>query len=101
LTLKCQFRSGQAALFGEEPQAGGTRRYRVSDRSTWGPTTTTLVLAAAQARAVALTGRIALVCADDGTSVTVASIPAGGFTVEVDVPASWTTQLQSLLNRHG
>jgi len=92
---------GQAPLFGDEPQPGGSRRYRVSDGSTWGPATTTLALAAAQARAVALTGRSALVWADDGTSVTVTSIPAGGFAIDTDVPVAWAAHCRSLLDRHG
>jgi hypothetical protein len=101
LTLKCQFRWGQPPMFGSEPQVPGCRRYRVSDGSTWGPTSTSLALAAAQARAVALTGRSALVWADDGTSVTVTSTPGVGFTVEADVTVAWATHCRTLLDCHG
>ena len=99
--MRCQFRWGQPTLFGTGNTAGHPRRYRVSDGCTWGPSTTALALAAAQARAVALTGRAALVWADDGTSVTVTSTPAAGFAVAADAPVPWASQCQSLLDRHG
>jgi hypothetical protein len=99
--LPCQFRWGQATLFGSGSAPGHPRRYRVCDGSSWGPATTSLALAVAQARAVALTGRAALVWADDGTSVTVTSTPGGGFAVEAAAPVAWATHCRSLLDRHG
>ena len=100
MTLTCQFPWGQTTLFGTD--AGSRpRRYRVFDGRSWGPSTTALPLAAAQARAVALGGRTALVWADDGTGVTVTSTPAGGFAVEASASATWAPHCQTLLDRHG
>lgn len=99
MTPKRQFRWGQVSLFSTE-QADDSRRYRVFDGTTWGPATTSLPLAAAQARAVALTGRRAVVWADDGTGVTVTHRPLG-FALNADGPVSWAAQCRFLLDRHG
>ena len=101
LTVTCQFGWGQAQLFPEGQVAGGPRRYRVFDCSTWGPTTTSLTLATAQARAVALTGRSALIWSDDGTGVTVTRTSPGRFDVAVYGAPSWAELCRSLLDRHG
>ena len=101
VTLPCQFRWGQGALFGTGRFSGHPVRYRVADGCTWGPSTTSLALATAQARAVVLAGRAALVWADDGTSVTVTWTPAAGFAVVTSGPVPWASACQSLLDRHG
>jgi hypothetical protein len=100
-TVKCQLRWGQAQLFPEDRQPGGPRRYRVFDCSTWGPATASLTLATAQARAVALTGRSALIWSDDGSGVTVTRTSPGGFDVAVYGTPSWAELCRSLLDRHG
>lgn len=99
--MKCQLRWGQAQLFPEDRQPGGPRRYRVFDCSTWGPATTSLALATAQARAVALTGRSALIWSDEGTGVTVTRTSPGRFDVAVYGAPSWAELCRSLLDRHG
>jgi hypothetical protein len=99
LTLQRQTGWGQTALFAGETPAG-PRRDRVFDGAHWGPATTSLALAAAQARAVALGGRSALLWAEDGTGVTVAATGAG-FLVTADVCVPWAATCGSLLNRHG
>jgi hypothetical protein len=99
LTPQRQFRWGQAPLFVADA-ADGSRRYRVFNGATWGPATTSLTLAVAQARAVVLTGRRALVWADDGTGV---SLTHGrlGFALNADGPVTWAAQCRFLLDRHG
>jgi hypothetical protein len=101
LTLTCQFPWGQPTLFEDATGKERPRRYRVCDGRSWGAPTTALSLAAAQARAVALGGRTALVWADDGTGVTVTSTPGGGFAVEATANTSWALPCQTLLDRHG
>ena len=101
LTLPCQFRWGQGALFGTVGSSAQPVRYRVCDGCAWGPSTTSLPLATAQARAVVLAGRAALVWSDDGTSVTVTWTPAAGFAVVTSGPVPWASACQSLLDRHG
>lgn len=99
LTPKRQSRWGQPPLFSADPP-DGSRRYRVFDGTTWGPATTSLPLAAAQARAIALMARRALVWADDGTNVTVTHSPLG-FALDANGPVSWAAQCRFLLDRHG
>jgi len=101
LTVKCQFRWGQSQLFPGGQAPGGARRYRVFDCSTWGPPTTSLTLATAQARAVALTGRSALVWSDDGGGVTVTRTSPGTFDVAVYGTPTWAGLCRTLLDRHG
>jgi|SRR5581483_6016366 len=101
LTVKCQLRWGQAQLFPDAREPGGPRRYRVFDCSTWGPATTSLTLATAQARAVALTGRSALIWSDDGSGVTVARTDRGTFDVAAYVAPCWAELCRTLLSRHG
>lgn len=96
--MPCQFRWGQALLVGTEADPGRHRRYRVSNGSTSRPPTAALPLATAQARAVPLTSRPALVWADDGTDVTVTSTPAGAA-VDTDDRVPWATACQSRLDR--
>lgn len=93
--MTCQFPWGQTTLFEADAGIGRRRRYRVWDGRSWGPPTTALSLATAQARAVALGGRTALVCADDGTGVTVTSTPAGGFAVEASANTTWARPCQN------
>ena len=100
MTLQRQLRWGQAALFANDATGSPTRRYRVFDGIAWGQTTTSLPLAVAQGRAVALRGATAVLCADDGTAVTVAR-GSGGFVVASDHPVPWASQCRSLLDRHG
>ena len=85
-------------LFETKADLGRHRRYRVSNGSTLRPPTAALPIATAQARAVPLTGRPALVWADDGTSVTVTSTPAG-VAVDTDDRVPWATACQSRLDR--
>jgi hypothetical protein len=99
LTPQRQTRWGQSALFAGEIPAG-PRRYRVFDGAHWRPATTSLALAAARARAVALGGRSVLLWADDDTGVTVAAT-GEGFLVTTEAPVSWATTCRSLLDRHG
>lgn len=99
--VKCQLRWGQAQLFPGDHKPGGARRYRVFDCSTWGPATTSLTLATAQARAVALTGRSALIWSDDGSGVTVTRTDPGRFAVAVFGGAPWAELCRNLLDRHG
>lgn len=101
LTVKCQNRWGQTLLFAKDRPLVA-RRYRVFDGETWGPATASLALAAAQARAVALGGRVALLWADDGgIGITVTWNTADGFSLAVDAPVAWAEHCRSLLNRHG
>lgn len=99
--MKCQNRWGQTLLFaGSQPV--GVRHYQVFDGTTWGPTTASLALAAAQARAVALGGGAALLWADgDAIGVTVTWTAANGFTLAAEAPVAWAAHCRSLLNRHG
>jgi hypothetical protein len=99
--VKCQSRWGQPQLFRNGLAKPGERRYRVWDGATWGAPTTGLALAAAQARAVAVTGVPALVWADDGTSATVTLTLGGGLAVESDPQVAWANQCRTLLDRHG
>jgi hypothetical protein len=99
--MKCQLRWCQAQLFPEGRPPGGSRRYRVFDCSTWGPATTSLALTTAQARAVALTGRSALIWSDDGTGVTVTRSGPDRFDVVVYGAAPWAELCRTLLDRHG
>jgi hypothetical protein len=101
LTVEWQLRWGQAQLFPDDREPGGPRRYRVFDCATWGPATTSLTLATAQARAVALTGRSALIWSDDGSGVTVTRAGPGGFHVVVYGGAPWAEPCRNLLDRHG
>lgn len=101
MTLTCQLPWGQTTLFETTAKTNRPRRYRVCDGRSWGPPTTALSLATAQARAVALTGRTALVWADDGTGVTVTSTPGGRFAVEASPDAPWASHVQILLDSHG
>jgi hypothetical protein len=100
LTLQRQLRWGQTALFGLDATGSTTRRYRVFDGIAWGQATTSLPLAVGQARAVALRGATAVLCADDGTAVTVAR-RSEEFVVGSDHPVPWASQCRSLLDRHG
>ena len=100
MTLQRQLRWGQAALFAPEVTGSATRRYRVFDGIAWGQATTSLPLAVGQARAVALRGATAVLCADDGSAVTVAR-RSEGFVVASDHPVPWASQCRSLLDRHG
>lgn len=90
---------GQGLLFAADP-TDGLFHYRVFDGIAWGPATTSLTLAVAQARAIALSARTAVVWADDGTSVTVHRHPPG-FAVTAEPPPSWAAGCQLLLDRHG
>jgi hypothetical protein len=99
--VKCQFRWGQAQLFPDGQAPGAARRYRVFDCSTWGPATTSLTLATAQARAVALAGRSALIWSEDGNGVTVTRTSPGRFDVTVYGAAPWAELCRTLLDRHG
>lgn len=101
MTVECQFRWGQSQLFPEGQGPGGPRPYRVFDCSTWGPPTMSLTLATAQARAVALTGRSALIWSDDSCGVTVTRTAAGRFEVAVYGAAPWAELCRTLLDRHG
>jgi hypothetical protein len=100
VTLQRQLRWGQTALFASDATGSATRRYRVHDGNAWGQATTSLPLAVAQARAVALRGATTLLWADDGTAVTVTRSPEG-FVVASDHPVPWASQCRSLLDHHG
>jgi hypothetical protein len=99
--VKCQLRWGQEQLFPDDHESGGPRRYRVFDCATWGPATTSLTLATAQARAVALAGRSALIWSDEGSGVTVTRPDPGRFHIVVYGAAPWAERCRTLLDRHG
>ena len=60
-----------------------------------------MTLATAQARAVALTGRTALIWSDDGSGVTVTRTSPGRFDVAVYGIPAWAELCRTLLDRHG
>ena len=99
LTLMRQTPWSQGRLF--TAHAGrAAERFRVSDGTTWGPATTSLALAVAQARAVAVAGGRALIFADDGTAAVVTH-GADGFVIATTDEARWPTTVRRVLSRHG
>lgn len=89
---------GQRRLFAAEE--AGPRRYRVTDGTRWGPPTPSLALAVAQARAVAVDGRRAVIAADDGTAAAVTHGPAG-FHIATADDARWPETVRHVLVNHG
>jgi len=75
-------------------------RFRVSNGIAWGPSTASLALAVAQARAVAVAGGRALIFADDGTAAVVTH-GAGGFDIATTDEARWPNTVRIVLSRHG
>ena len=76
------------------------RWFRVRDGDSWGPISSSEVLAAGQARAVAVEGRPAEVWTDGGTAVTVRYRPGVGFEcVPLGQPVgAWAHSICSVLN---
>lgn len=67
----------------------------------WGPVTSSLPLAIAHARAAALDGYSARICADDGTAAVVRHGPGGFEIAALDADAGWPSTVQRVLARHG
>lgn len=76
-------------------------RFRVKTDTAWGPVTSSLPLAIAHARAAALDGQSALICADDGTAAVVRHGPGGFEIAALDDTAGWPVTVQRVLARHG
>ena len=98
LTLMRQTAWGQRPLFAAK--GAGPRRYRVTDGTRWGPPTPSLALAVAQARAVAVGGRRAVIVADDGTAAAVTHGPTG-FHIATADDARWPDTVRHVLVNHG
>lgn len=91
---------GEPRLFGAADDPVG-ERYRVrAGGGPFGPVISSLALAAAQARAVAIDGRTAEIASIDGT-VAAVERREDRFVVTPWGPASWPSRCQRLLVEHG
>jgi hypothetical protein len=94
---------GQQSLFGGPGRdRDAALRFRVSDAVRSHPTTPSLVLAVARARAAAVEGHRVVIAAADGTAVVVRRSPNGsGFVVISYGLGTWPDQCRRLLDEHG
>jgi hypothetical protein len=92
---------GQQSLFGGHYEGQGRPlRFTVSITGQRGQVTTTLALAVARARAVAVNGGRAVITANDGSGVAV-GLDGSGFVVTGSPSTPWDNQVRRLLAEHG